>query len=422
MSNLLSDATFSEAPRVNVILANLVQCVYSFGRAAIKMRKNLKSFSIQILIFFLLLAGLEIFCAYQINQNRLFHFNAQVDASFYPVQNTREMSPDPSSIKYGVFPLAPKIETSQNLEPIHFRFTEKPLVNKKSSYSKTADLPFFIQTESEKFQRFDKNDKLVYEAMYNIDDKYRRVTTSKEKSNNEKNFLIMAGCSYTFGSGLNDEQTLASIVNLKSKKFEAYNYGMRGASPGDILLRLNSIKPQDLPQKTGAVIYIYIDDHMARLTYDPNIIGTWGAKSGYYKYDDGPVEYLGTYEETFPIKTLFYKLLFSTNTVRYFFMATFNSVKIQDFDKLTTAIEQMQKVSFEKLHAENFYVLIYPATYSARILAQRLEMKKIKYLDYSNWNMFLLSSGQSVIQYDGHPSYESNLILGQSISETLDKQ
>lgn len=388
------------------------------------MKKIFRTVAIQLSVFLLLIVSVEIFCYFQIINGHLFHFEAVVDSTFYLSKNTRELSPSPSSVKYGVFPAPPQADASQiGLKPLQFSFTYRPQVTRNPSYGKIDGLPFFIQTKTERFRHNDDTYGFIYDVEYGIDEKYRRISTVPQNAEARKKFLILAGCSYTFGAGLENDHTLPSVINQKSKDLVAYNYGMRGASPGDVLLRLRSInKPVDIPQKSGTVIYVYIDDHMSRLVSDINVIGTWGAKSSYYNYGlTGDVTYQGTYEDVFPIKTWLLQTFFSTSFGKYFFLGTYNSVTARDFENLSNVIEQMQTTAFKKLNAEHFYVLLYPATYSSRYLALFLEKKGIPYIDYTNWNMFQITNGHSIINYDGHPTYESNLVLGNSLINILEK-
>lgn len=386
------------------------------------MKKIGRILLIQLAIFFSILGLVELFSWVQIRNGHLFHFEAVVDSRFYPQKNTRDLSPHPDLVKMGVFPPMPQLANpAAILTPLQFSFTYTPQVADNQSYGLIDHLPFFIQIKTERFRRFDDIHGLLYDVEYGIDEHYRRVSTPPPGPQKE-HFLILAGCSYTFGSGLENNQTLASVINQNSKKYEAYNYGMRGASPGDVLFRLRSInKKSDIKQKSGTVIYVYIDDHMSRLVNDLNVIGTWGSRSSYYQYtSEGDTTYLGSYEDIFPLKSWFYKTIFKTNTARYFFLGTYNNVKAQDFATLSELIKQMQKTALDQLGAEKFYVLLYPGSHSARYLARFLESKNIHYIDYSNWDMFRLTDGQSIINYDGHPTSRSNELLGRSLQQILE--
>lgn len=382
-----------------------------------------KKIFIPTTVFIGLVASLELFCNLQINEGNLFYFNSQINSTYYAQKNTRDLAPNPEKVKYGIFPISPPITLQTNYPPLLLSLNYASSGSLDTTYSHIQSLPFAIQTKNARHRHIDPVFGYVYDLEYSIDDKFRRVTIPGPYTNKADHFVIFAGCSIAYGAALKDADTIASVFNQNAQHTQAYNYGMRGASPGDILLRLRSIKLEDdINQRTGTVIYIYIDDHLARMINDINVVGTWGSKSSYYTYlADGNVNYIGTYEDTFPARTFIYKLLFKSNIFRYFFLGNLHSVQARDFERLSLIIKQMRKFAIEDLQAKNFYVMFFPGSKTARYLARYLEKEEISYIDFSNWDLFALTKGKSIVNFDGHPSLETNIVLSESLRQIIEK-
>jgi hypothetical protein len=380
------------------------------------------NYLIQFVVFSLILTILEIYYGEQINNGFLYHFTTKVDSSFYSQKSVRDYRTQPVAAEFGIFPEPPKADSIGPFKPLLISLNYNAQPKRDVSYNKIDSLPFLIQTKTTRYKHVDQKFGFVYEIEYGIDEKYRRISSENNFRKAPDQFLVIIGCSIAFGAGVENSETLASVVNQESKKTVAYNYGMRGASPGDILLRLKSFNINDLAAPTGTVVYVYIDDHLARMKNHRNIIGTWGSKSSYYNYEaDGSVQFQGTYEDIFPVRSYLYQLLFKSNIIRYFLFGTVGEIKAKDFEQLSLMFKQMQNYSLNTLHAKNFYVMFFPGTRSAPYLAHYLQKEQINYIDYSNWDLFALTAGQSIVEYDGHPSSRSNRLLGSSLVSLIEK-
>lgn len=167
--------------------------------------------------------------------------------------------------------------------------------------------------------------------------------------------LLFFGCSYTYGSTINENQTLSYKVSKLTGR-TAYNRGFPGAGPQMMLLQLqDSNFYKEIPD-AQYVIYTYIGAHLQRLYIYNNCISPTFDK----KYEANPRYQLknGKLEKVKPRFLLFY----SSFTVR----------KIQDY--IQEQKERDQEKSFElflailkesqrlvKMHYKNakFIILLY---------------------------------------------------------------
>ena len=101
-----------------------------------------------------------------------------------------------------------------------------------------------------------KEGKLVYRAVYTVDKKGFRISKATNLPGKTKHFLIIDG-SIAFGEGLNDDETIHHLINMRSKIYEAYELGFLGYGPQHNWLRFNSKQLGfDIHQKRGSAILI----------------------------------------------------------------------------------------------------------------------------------------------------------------------
>lgn len=83
-------------------------------------------------------------------------------------------------------------------------------------------------------------------------------------NNNNFKSIMLIGCSYTYGTGLNENQTFAYYLAKETGR-NVYNLGIPGGSPYNALYL---IQQQDFTNKyknVDYIIYTYIGDHINRL-------------------------------------------------------------------------------------------------------------------------------------------------------------
>ena len=114
--------------------------------------------------------------------------------------------------------------------------------------------------------------KTIVKHTYELDEYKRRVTLPNvEKA---KNYMAFMGCSFTFGIGVNDGETMPSQAQQSLNHTRIYNYGVNGAGPIDILFRLKSIERKEMKEKKGVILYIFFKGQMDRLLNRPEYVAS----------------------------------------------------------------------------------------------------------------------------------------------------
>ena len=94
-----------------------------------------------------------------------------------------------------------------------------------------------------------------YDVRYTVDEHSRRKVAQHPEA---RKAVLFFGCSFTFGEGLTDEDTLPYRVNEKiGGEFQAFNFGYSGYGPHQFLALLESSLPEgSLPE--GAALDVEI--------------------------------------------------------------------------------------------------------------------------------------------------------------------
>lgn len=153
-------------------------------------------------------------------------------------------------------------------------------------------------------------DEFIIDAKMTFDEFRRRKNIIPYDKNKHEKFLALFGCSFTYGYGVNDNETLNHFINKHSKKTIAYNYAI-GASGTNMMLeqiRQNDFRKQIPLQSDGDFIYVYIDSHIGRALGFLHE-GQWSLSSPKYEWQNGSMVRKGSIEETEPIRQSFISLI-----------------------------------------------------------------------------------------------------------------
>jgi hypothetical protein len=258
------------------------------------------------------------------------------------------------------------------------------------------------------------NSVLVYDSIHSIDKFNRRVNLLKPQF--KEKFLILAGCSFTYGTGLNDNQTLNHFINETSEKYYAYNYGVGGSSINLLLARLvleKDLKSQ-LEFETGDLVYVFIHDHIARSVGSwPNL---WIRSTPYFKKNaTGKLEFNGSIEKN---DSWFRKVLI--DSVEFFpdFLKrnrVIPSLSSSDYDYFCSLVKVVNKLWQTQYQNGRFVFAFHPSQERDEKIIKCLEDNKIRFF-HARPNDY--AAGYE-IPVDHHPNERMNRFFSQRILEFL---
>jgi len=187
-----------------------------------------------------------------------------------------------------------------------------PLTEKGPSYGYRL-LPN-VKTHNTRKER----QRVIYEADYSTDEHARRLTLNPNPEQRTK-FLVLFGCSMTFGAGVNDDETFAAHLAQRLPDYHVYNCGVEGYGPQNMLYELEkgSLR-KEVPQEEGIFVYSFMDDHARRAIGTMKLHFWWTHELPYYDYVDGRLKYMGRFEDARPRYNWFLGCMKECATWKYF--------------------------------------------------------------------------------------------------------
>lgn len=259
----------------------------------------------------------------------------------------------------------------------------------------------------------------IYDVTYSIDSESRRVTPTTSNGQREK-FILFFGGSFTFGEGLEDNETIPYYTGQYAKGFMPYNYGFHGHSAAEMLIKLRSMTIQEeIEQDRGVLIYTFIDAHIIRVVGSMRVVTTWGKNRPFFYLDKiGTLHKDGSFESGRPGLMLLYRLLSKSKILELLNVDLPYKITDNHFELFTVIVEEAYKSYKKQFPESDFYFLIYPRSQYTAVLKRFLDRKKIPYLDYSmfidRWNPKFILAPE-----DRHPNALANRIVARKIVEDL---
>ncbi|HTL47099.1 MAG TPA: hypothetical protein VL688_03445 [Verrucomicrobiae bacterium] len=225
----------------------------------------------------------------------------------------------------------------------------------------------------------------IYDVTYSVDDLSRRITPV-DKTEGRGRHLIFFGCSFTYGEGLQDDQTIPARTAARARGFMPYNYAFHGHSPTDMLRKLQSkTLPGEVAEKNGDLAYIFIDAHLQRVVGSMRLSTSWGKNRLHYEL--GPRDELvlkGDFQHSRPVLNRIYTTLSKSALLKFLKIDFPPRFTRRHYHLTARVIEESARLYKEQFPGGNFFVVIYPGSLFGKPLARELTSAGIQILDYSD--------------------------------------
>lgn len=264
-------------------------------------------------------------------------------------------------------------------------------------------------------------DTLIYSMAYHLDGHGHRVTPDS-LTKGEK-FAAFWGCSFTFGDGLNDNETIPFYFSKNTKIFKGYNFGYSGYGPSQALLKLQSDSlNRIITEENGIGFYVFIHDHINRTINSMSNFMMNEGRNPCFEIEGENVVYKGLFKDVYPQRSSIYKKMGANGFCRYFNIGYPFRLGDEHFALTARVLEEVSKEFQRKFHNNQFYVILYPSItqkdYEAdEKIIEYLKIKKIKYLDYRK--LFNPNAKGYSIRHDNHPTAYANDVLTKQIIKDL---
>jgi hypothetical protein len=246
---------------------------------------------------------------------------------------------------------------------------------------------------------------VVYDGAFTSDAIGRRVTPQAAPER-RTHLALFAGCSFTAGQGVSDEETLPARFAARVPGYRVLNYGVSGAGPQRMVSQIEShMSPAAVGPYAGRPILVYtaIGDHIGRATGSRYFVGTYA--SGFPSYaprPEGGVRLEGTFADAHPFRVAIARSMEASALLRRLPIPTGET----DVELTTRIVELARERYLERFPQGRFLVLAFPGKRLPPFVAvlTRLQARGVDVLDMRN----VFQRGERGIRFDdGHPSAEA---------------
>lgn len=267
----------------------------------------------------------------------------------------------------------------------------------------------------------------LYDVDFTIDSDHRRITLNNPKKTNKA--LLAFGCSYMFGEGVADGETLPSQLALELKDTKVYNLGFDAFGVTDHLASLDrpSYKKLDHINETQVdFLYLFLGAHLDRsfcplFCYYPE--NNWMLMKDWYEVEEGQPVRKGQFLDRKGIYRLF-PFLTELSFVKYFrfhWPDVRSERKIKDF---VVYLKALAEKTSQRIPLQNKWFVIEESLLpkTAMMLKPLVEKEGFQVIDLSGINFNGLAKSKTYIPFDWHPSLLGNSIKAKMISSHLKKK
>ncbi|RPJ43624.1 MAG: hypothetical protein EHM19_08345 [Candidatus Latescibacterota bacterium] len=261
--------------------------------------------------------------------------------------------------------------------------------------------------------------KLIYDVVYRTDDFGRRRADVPGRERRDE-FLLCFGCSFMYGEGLPEEETIPFLLASLSPGFMPYNYAFHGHGPSEMLAKMRSgTLRSEVPEEHGTLVYVFIDAHILRTIGSMRIATSWGKNRPYFRTaGDGAIVRQGTFTTGRPVVSRLYRLASKSRLLRALGVDLPIAIMERHVSFTAQIIAESRRAFSEQFPGERFLVVIYPGTRHGARLAELLRMEGVECLDCSG--LFDRSDPATWLSpLDQHPNGRSNEILARRIAPVL---
>lgn len=254
------------------------------------------------------------------------------------------------------------------------------------------------------------HDSLFLDVTYSFDSFGRRKTycpyTHQSKS------VLFFGCSFTYGDGVNNEETLPSQYTILDSSVNVYNYAIDGWGPQQTYLQISKRNLSiETYSDTALGIYVWIDDHIKRAGLYKSHYQGWTQFFPCFTLDNNILKYKGSFEKAYPMKGFLFELL--NNSLFFKDIEIPSHETKQDYALVTALLKASRDRFSQQFKQGKFVVFIYPG--SSGTIIPYLKAEKI---DYVVGNSNLLNNTDFIPKH-GHPNKNANRKMAKEIQQLI---
>ncbi len=250
--------------------------------------------------------------------------------------------------------------------------------------------------------------RLIWDVMYKFDKYGRRLTTIVPPAPAQR-AIIFSGCSFTFGTGLHEGETVPDLVAKALPEVKVYNAAIGASGTNQTLALLQMKNFEDMfPEKESLFVYVYIHDHIIRSNaLYPALY--WMKETPHYEWENKKLVSHGTIGEEKKWRTLFYRAMGKL----FYPSSYFPELSDAHYQYSCDLVEEARRHYESRGPGHKFVVVEHPLVADDRF-AKCLQERKIPVLRYPHSR-----SADDVIRGEAHPSATFNRMWSQRLLPDL---
>ena len=253
-------------------------------------------------------------------------------------------------------------------------------------------------------------DSLLLRATYTFDSLGRRYTPQNHIQ--KQRSTLFFGCSFTYGDGVNDAETLPAEFASLDTNSNVFKYAIDGWGPQQTFQELTH---RHLPTETNSDsalgIYVWIDDHLKRAALFKSHYFNWTQYFPCFILQGDSLIYKGSFESAYPYKAAMFKLLEHSIFLKNIDIPS--HVSSYDYELSCAILKASQKAFLQQFSSGKFIVLIYPGSDP-----ELIPYLKRAGLDYISCDKVELGQSDFIPRH-GHPNKKANNKLSQFLFQSL---
>jgi len=259
---------------------------------------------------------------------------------------------------------------------------------------------------------------VAFTATYRTDAYGRRLSPVPD-AGPRPYYALFFGCSFAFGVGVEDGETLPAQFGEFAPEFQPYNYAVGAYGPQHTYLQLQEPGLADqVPQDRGVLFYVFIDHHVLRLIGSMSVVQTWGYWLPRLKLNDGSLQHQGLFGEPRSPADIFRKLIWRSNMVRALDL-DFPALNERHLDQLAQVLVASRENAREQFGDLPFYVVIFPEQGTLEGLREALARAGLDYIDLFTVLRDTPAPPEAYWLADSHPTAQAHRLVAAALAREL---
>jgi hypothetical protein len=204
---------------------------------------------------------------------------------------------------------------------------------------------------------------VIYDVAYSIGSNGLRITPP-DKGDNIHHCVLFFGCSFTYGEGVQDTETMPWRAGVRSNgDVRVFNFGFHAYGPHHMLSALeHGLVDSVLSCTPTEVFYTAIPDHIARVAG----LGMWGGFGPHYTllaHANGDVQFRGLYTVTQSenaLVSLMWNQLRKSFAFRELFELRTPRIRGEDLQLYLAVVKKAASLSKSKYAGARFRIVVWP--------------------------------------------------------------